>query len=408
MGRKPLDGVTVVDVSQWVTGGFATLMLANQGAEVIKIERPNAGDDIRFSGPPFVEGEAPYYWTVNYDKKSLELDLKSEEGNAIARELIAEADVFVENFRPGKIEQLGLGYDNLRGENEDLIYCSISAFGQTGPLSNRAGLDLLIQGMSGVMSVTGEEDGEPVKVGFAVTDLITAMWAAFAIVNALNSRIKTGSGEYIDLAMLDSVIPWLTKQAGNAFAGEDTRRMGSRDPLYTPYQAYEAKDGYIILACGNQQTWNQLCEALSRPDLVDDERFTSNPKRNEHADDLEVELERTLREHSVDYWVELLAGEHGLPVGPLHSVEEALKSKQVLSREMITKLEHSTAGEQPVIEHPTNYRNADNGFENHAPVLGEHSRKILKALGYSDGEIQSLIDADVVGETGVESGDTTT
>lgn len=402
MAEKILDGITVVDTSQWVTGGFATLMLANQGARVIKVERPEYGDDIRHSGPPFIEGEAPYYWTINYGKESLEIDLKSDEGQEILYELVDDADIFVENFRPGKIDDLGLGYETLRARNESLVYCSISAFGQTGPLSDRPGLDLLIQGMSGVMSVTGERDGKPVKVGFAVTDLITAMWAAFAIMNALYRRERTGQGEYIDLGMLESVIPWLTKQAGKVFAGEEPQRMGSRDPLIAPYQAFEAKDGYIILATGNQATWEALCRALGRADLLEDSRFATNPDRVDHMDALEAELEATLAEKDVDEWVRILTEEHSVPAGPLNSVEEALHNEQVEHRDVLASLEHTTAGEQPVIEHPTNYRTAAHGFTDHAPVLGEHSREILESLGYDTDEIESLFANDVVSETGLE------
>ncbi|MFB6353068.1 MAG: CaiB/BaiF CoA transferase family protein [Halobacteriales archaeon] len=400
MTRKILEDVTVLDVTQWVTGGFATLMLANQGAEVIKIERPEVGDDIRHSGPPFIEGESPYYWAVNYGKKSVEVDLKTDEGRELMYELAAEADVFVENFRPGKIDDLGLGYEDIRAVNENIVYCSISAYGQTGPWSERPGYDLLVQAQSGVMSVTGEADGPPAKVGIALADLGTAMWAAFAMSNALYKQARTGEGEYIDLAMLDSMIPLLTKQAGKVFAGEEPQRMGTRDPLLAPNQAYEAADGYLIIASGNQPTWERLCEALDREDLVDDERFATNPDRLAHLDELEAELERTLADRPVDDWVEILS-EYGVPAGAVNSVEEAMDQEQVQHRDVVTSLPHTAAGEQPVLEHPANYRNADSGFEAHAPLLGEHTREVLRSMGYGDEAVEDLFERGVVYESGL-------
>ena len=262
-----LDGITVVDLTTFVTGGFASLMLANQGAEVIKVERPDVGDDNRHSGPPFVDGESPYFWTINYDKRSVELNLKHEAGLAALYDIVAEADVFVQNYRPGTAEKLHVDDDSIREVNEDVVYCAISAFGQTGPWRQRPGYDLLVQGMGGIMSVTGEPDGRPVKVGLPQTDLITAMWAAFGIVTALYRREVTGEGEYIDLAMLDATLPWLTKQAGKVFADEQPERMGTKDPVLAPYQTFETADGYLNVACGNQKIYEQLCEALDRPDL---------------------------------------------------------------------------------------------------------------------------------------------
>jgi len=255
---KILDGITVVDLTTFVTGGFATLMLANQGAEVIKVERPELGDDNRHSGPPFVEpnpdydgpgrtadanGESPYFWTINYDKLSVEFNLKTDSGLQALYDLVEEADVVVENFRPGTAERLGIGYDDLREVNDNVVYCSISAFGETGPWSRRPGYDLLVQGTSGIMSVTGPEDGDPVKVGLPQTDLITAMWAAFGIVGSLFRRELTGEGDRIEIGMHDAALPWLTKQAGKAFVGEETKRMGTKDPVLAPYQAYPTADG---------------------------------------------------------------------------------------------------------------------------------------------------------------------
>ncbi len=311
----------MIDLTTFVTGGFATTMLANQGADIIKVERPDVGDNSRYSGPPFVdtseyegagqsaaeEGESPYFWTVNYDKKSIELNLKSAEGLAVLYDLIEEADIIIENFRPGAAERLGISYDDVRNVNDTIIYCSISAFGDSGPWSQRPGYDLLIQGMSGMMSVTGPEDGDPVKVGLPQTDLITAMWAAFGIVGALYRRELTGEGDRVELGMLDASLPWLTKQAGKAFVSEEPEQMGTKDPVLAPYQSYPTADGYLNVACGNQKLWEELCDAIDRPELIADPRFKTNSTRVEHMDELEEELAPTFSEHTTDEWVEMLA-----------------------------------------------------------------------------------------------------
>lgn len=400
---KILDGITVLDLSTFVTGGFATMMLANQGAEVIKVEQPYTGDDSRHSGPPFVEsvpeesgriaddhGESPYFWTVNYDKKSIELNLKTKAGRKVLYDLAADADVFVENYRPGTTERLSVAYDDIHEQNEEIIYCSISAFGETGPWSKRPGYDLLVQGMSGIMDVTGPEDGEPAKVGLPATDLITSMWAAFGILSALYKRGRTGEGEHIELGMLDAAIPWLTKQAGKHFAGETPSRMGTKDPVLAPYQSFPTADGYLNVACGNQKLWRELCDAIDRPELADDPRFETNADRVEHMHDLETELTATFHERPTSEWIEVLADEHGLPVGPVHDVNEALNNEQVAARNVITSVEHPSVGEIPVIEHPLNYANADAGFEDPPPLLGEDTETLLHRVGYDADEIERL------------------
>jgi succinate---hydroxymethylglutarate CoA-transferase len=411
--RDPiLEGITVVDLSTFVTGGFATAMLANQGAEVIKVERPELGDDSRHSGPPFVDvegydgpgrpasphGESPYFWTVNYDKRSVELNLKSDEALEVLFDLIEEADVVVENFRPGTAERLGIAYEDVRAVNDDAIYCSISAFGETGPWSDRPGYDLLVQGMSGIMSVTGEEDGDPVKVGLPQTDLITAMWAAFGIVGALYRRERTGEGDRVELGMLDAALPWLTKQAAKSFVGEKPGRMGTKDPVLAPYQSYPTADGYLNVACGNQKLWEAFCNEIGRSELADDPRFESNADRVEHMDELEVELSETLSERTTDEWVERLAEDAGIPVGPVFEVSEALGNEQVEARGVVGTLEHPAAGEIPSIEHPLNFEHAESGFEEAPPLLGEDTEAVLNELGYSRERIEELRTAGAVPE----------
>jgi crotonobetainyl-CoA:carnitine CoA-transferase CaiB-like acyl-CoA transferase len=409
-GGHILDDVTVVDLTTFVTGGFATLMLSNQGADVIKVERPSTGDDNRHSGPPFVEptgydgpgstaaegGESPYFWTVNYDKRSVELDLKTDEGLEALYDLLATADVVVENFRPGTAERLGVGYDDVSRENPGVIYCSISAFGDSGPWRERPGYDLLVQGMSGIMSVTGPEDGEPVKVGLPTTDLITGMWAAFGITAALYRRALTGEGERVELGMLEAALPWLTKQAGKAFVGEEPTRMGTKDPVLAPYQSYRTADGHLNVGCANQKLWRELCEAIGREDLLDDDRFASNADRVAHMEELETELEATFTERPTDEWVDLLADDAGLPVGPVYDVDGALENEQVAARGAVTSVEHPAVGEIPVIEHPLNFATADSGFDGAPPLLGEDTESILRDLGYDDDAIERLRAADAI------------
>ncbi|WP_244531693.1 CaiB/BaiF CoA transferase family protein [Halogranum amylolyticum] len=384
-----LEGVRVVDLSTFVTGGFCSLMLANQGADVIKVERPDVGDDIRHSGPPFLDGESPYYWTVNYDKRSVELDLKSEAGTEALFDLVAEADVFVQNFRPGTAERLGVDYDAVTEACEDIVYCDISAFGATGPWRERPGYDLLVQGLSGIMSVTGEADGQPVKVGLPQTDLITGMWAAFGIVSALYRRERTGEGEYMDLGMLDATLPWLTKQAGKVFAGEETGRMGTKDPVLAPYQTFRTKDSHLNVACLNQKLWKEFCHAIDRPDLPEDERFETNADRVDAMDELEAEIESTLGERTTDEWMEVLV-EAGVPAGPVQEVADALDNEQTEAREMVGTME-ADGRELPVVEHPLKFRHAESGFRSPPPRLGEHTREVFRELGYSGQELDRLV-----------------
>jgi crotonobetainyl-CoA:carnitine CoA-transferase CaiB-like acyl-CoA transferase len=397
MTGRPLDGVTVIDASTYVSASFGTMMLANLGADVVKIEPPDRGDPARGAGPPFVGGESPYFMTVNYGKESVELDLKDEDGKRILYDLVADADAFVENFRPGTAERLGIDDETLREHNEDLVYCSVSAFGESGPWRDRPGYDLLLQGMTGVMSVTGEADGPPAKAGIALTDHITGAWTAFGVLGALFNREATGEGDRIELAMYDGVLPWLTKQAGKALAGEEPVRMGSKDPVIAPYQSFQAADGYLNVAIGSEKLWTEFCEALGREDLLDDPTFRKNRNRVQHVDELEAELEATFRERAVDEWVADLMDDHGLPVGPVNPVSEALDNDHVEARDLLRDLDHPSVDEFPVVEQPLRFERANAGFEKHAPVLGETTVERLMDLGYTDDEIVALGERGVVG-----------
>lgn len=384
-----LDGVRVLDLSTFVTGGFCSAMLANLGADVVKVERPGVGDDIRHAGPPFIDGESPYYWTVNYGKRSIELDLKSTEGLEALYTLASDADVFLQNFRPGTAKRLGVSVDEVRERNSEVIYCDISAFGASGPWSDRPGYDLLIQGLSGIMSVTGEPRRQPVKAGIPLTDLITAMWAAFGIVSALYRRELSEKGEYIDLGMLDATLPWLTKQAGRTFAGESPGRMGARDPVLAPYQTFRTADGYLNVACLNDRLWVDLCDAINRSDLADDERFHSNSARVEYMNELEAELEDLFERRTTEEWMDTLTAA-GVPAGPVYQVTDALDNPQTRARGVVRELDRDGTT-IPVIEHPLHFEHAESGFERPPPRLGEHTRVVLAEAGYDDDAIDRLI-----------------
>jgi len=396
-----LSGIAVLDLTTFVTGGFCSLMLANQGADVVKVERPGAGDDNRHSGPPFVDGESPYFWTVNYDKRSIELDLRTDAGREAFYELAAEADVVLQNYRPGTAADLGVDEATVREHNDDLIYCSISAFGATGPWSGRPGYDLLVQGMSGLVDVTGQPDGPPAKVAVPATDLITAMWAAFGIVTALYRRAETGEGEALELGMLDATLPWLTKHAGAVFAGETPRRMGTKDPVLAPYQAFETADGYLTVAPLNEKLWTAFCAAIDRANLATDERFETNADRVENVDELEAELAPVFAERTTDEWVTALVEEAGVPAGPVHSVEEALYNEQTEARGTVTELDHEDRERPiPVVEHPLRFDGAESGFRSPPPRLGEHTREVLAEAGLSPAEVDALERRGAFGEPG--------
>ncbi len=389
----------VVDASTFVTGGFCSLMLANQGADVVKVEQPGVGDDIRHSGPPFVEGESPYFHTVNYDKRSVELDLRTAAGREALYDLVEVADVFVQNFRPDTAAELGVDAETVRAHNEDLVYCGISAFGATGPWRDRPGYDLLVQGLSGVMSVTGEADGPPVKVGLPMTDLVTAMWAAFGVTAALYRRERRPDdepgGEAIDLGMLEAVLPWLTKQAGRVFAGEEPGRMGTRDPVLAPYQTVETADGHLNVACLNDRLWARLCEAIDRPDLLADERFATNADRVENVEALEAQLEATFADRTTGEWLDVLH-DASVPAGPVASVHEALSNPQVEARGAVGEVGD---GERsvPVVEHPLEFAESTSGFDAPPPRLGEHTREVFAEAGYDEAALAALAERGAFG-----------
>ena len=339
-----LDGFRVLDLSRILSGPYCTMVLADFGAEVIKVERPGSGDDTRAWGPPFVGGESAYYLSINRNKRSVTVDLGQESGREIIYALARNSDAVVENFRPGTADRIGVGYRRLRQENPRLVYCSISGFGQKGPYRDRPGYDALAQAMSGMMAITGEPGGPPTKHGMSIADIGAGMWAALAIVTALLARDRTGEGQYIDISLLDAQISWLTYAAGSYFAtGENPARYGSAHSSIVPYQPFATADGYLMLAVGNDRLWQQFCTVVDRPELGTEPGFATSAERVVNRDAVIAVVAEIMRGRSTVEWMAVLE-QAGIPAGPINTIEQALRDPHVLAREMAVRLDHPTAG----------------------------------------------------------------
>ena len=392
-----LDGIRVLDLSRHLAGPYCTMMLGDLGAVVIKVERPGCGDDTRQWGPPFLDGESAYYLCCNRNKKSLTLNLKDERGIEIARELAVRSDVLVENFRVGGLNDLGLGYEELSKLNPGLIYCSISGFGHTGPDRDLPGYDFIIQGRGGYMSVTGDEDGSPMKVGIAFVDVATAMFASNAILAALFAREKTGVGQHLDLALLDSVVAMLANVGSNFLCSADVPgRWGNAVASIVPYQAFEALDGHLILAVGNDGQWKRFCGVVEREDLAVDERFGTNPERVANRKVLIPILDKLFQGNSVEYWVDLCRSAD-VPAGPVNSIDQVFSDPQVLERGMFQSLDRPSGETVPMAGSPLNLSQTPVEMRLPPPRLGEHTNEILiEELSLEEQEIRSLHDSSIV------------
>jgi crotonobetainyl-CoA:carnitine CoA-transferase CaiB-like acyl-CoA transferase len=396
VAEGPLAGLRVLDLSRILSGPFATMILADLGADVIKLENPAGGDDTREWAPPYQGDQSAYFLSINRNKRGIAVDLKSDEGRKIAQSLAEQADVLVENFRPGAAARLGLGYEELSARNPRLIYASISGFGQTGPDAQLPGYDAIAQAIGGLVSVTGEPEGQPVRVGAPVADLGAAMWAAIGVLAALHARAATGRGDWIDISLLDGQIAWLTYVAGGYFAtGVVPRRYGSAHPTIVPYQALRTGDGYLMVAVGNDALWRRFAPLVGLPELAGDPRFATNPDRVVHRTELIPLLEAALASRGSAAWAEAMA-QAGIPAGPINTVDQALAQRQVVARDMVLTTEHPTAGTLRMPGSPIKLSHHDATIRRPPPLLGEHTAEVLTELGYSDADIAALRDTGVV------------
>ncbi|MBI2368958.1 MAG: CoA transferase [Deltaproteobacteria bacterium] len=387
----PLDGLIVLDLTRILAGPHCTMTLGDMGAEVLKVEVPGRGDDTREWGPPFVNGTSAYFLSVNRNKKSLTLNLKAPKGLQIFKALVKRADIVVENFRPGTMEDLGIGYETLRELNPGLIYCAVSGFGHTGPDRLRPGYDVVVQGESGVMSLTGFPDGPPLKVGISVADLVAGMLAVQGILLGLVARATTGRGQMVDVALHDGMVSLLTYQAGIYFAtGQSPGRMGNQHPTIAPYETFPTKDGYMILAVGNDSLWARFCEAVGLEGLAADPRFAINSLRVQNRPALCALIEERLRARTTREWIRLL-DQAGVPCGSIKTVGEVLSDPQVVAREMVVEMDHPTAGKIRVTGVPVKLSATPGVVRLPPPLLGQHTDEILgRLLNYNPDEVVRL------------------
>jgi crotonobetainyl-CoA:carnitine CoA-transferase CaiB-like acyl-CoA transferase len=402
----PLAGLRVFDLTRILAGPTCTQLLADLGAEVIKIERPGQGDDTRKWGPPYVVDKdgretdtSAYYLSSNRNKRSVTLDIATEAGRDLALRLIAESDILVENFKAGGLKKYGLSYDDVKQTAPHIIYCSITGFGQTGPYSERAGYDYLAQGMGGIMSLTGEPEGAPMKVGIGIADIMCGMYASSAILAALHHRHRTGAGQHIDLALLDTQVAWLTYEGLNYLtSGEVPERRGNEHPNIVPYKTMPASDGYFILAVGNDRQFQRFCEVAGRPDLAADPRFATNAERVRNRRDLYPILEALTPEKTQDEWVEALNAK-GVPCGPVNTLDRVFADPQIQHRGMQIRMDYPEAasGRVDLIGNPINFSETPIAYRRPPPKMGEHTDAVLEeALDLSADEIAELREKGVI------------
>ncbi|MBI4507441.1 MAG: CoA transferase [Chloroflexi bacterium] len=378
----PLAGITVVDVSQNVAGPYAGQILGDLGASVVKVEPLRRGDDARHYGPPFWDGESCMFLSLNRNKRSIALDLKTDAGRRIVLDLCSRADVFVENYRPGVVERLGLGYDDLAGLNPALIYCSISGFGRTGPLRDLACNEPMAEAYGGYMSLTGEEDGPPVRSGASINDMGSGMWAALGVVAALVARAASGRGQRVDTSLFETQAAWLPYQLISYFAtGEVLRRMGSGFPTVSPYQLFPTQDGHVLISAMNDKLWAALCPAIGLNELLDDPRFRTNPDRVRHRRELVPILSAHLVHRPTAHWVEVIRAA-GVPCSPVRDLAEVAADPQLAAREMLVDLPHPSIGTVRLVAPPVKLSDTPLEVRQAPPLQGEHTAEILAELGY--------------------------
>jgi crotonobetainyl-CoA:carnitine CoA-transferase CaiB-like acyl-CoA transferase len=385
----PLEGLRVLDCTQVMAGPYATLLLADMGAEVIKIEKPS-GDDSRKMGPPFINGESAAFLGINRNKKSVVLNLKSKLGQNAFKKIAQEVDVVAENFKPGVMKKLGLGADDLRANHPELIYLSISGFGQTGPYNDRPGYDLLAQGMSGIMSTTGYPDSPPVKVSIPIADLSAGMYAAYGVLSAYIHRLKTGEGQVIDTSLLESAIALTVWESAEYWGSNSVPEpKGSAHRLVAPYQAIASLDGFFNIGIANQANYERFCSAINRQDLLENPDYIDNPSRLIHYQKLTTQIELTTREKTSSEWLQILNA-HGVPAGPIYSMDEVFNDPQVVHRQMVKELDHPIAGQIKNLGIPVKLSKTSGSIRMPAPTLGQHTEVVLREFGFPAELIQKI------------------
>ena len=394
---KPLSGIRVLDLSRILAGPYCTQILGDQGAEIIKVERPGVGDDTRTWGPPFAGGESAYYMCLNRNKKSITVDMKKPRGVELIREFIKVSDVIIENFTPGTMARFGLEYEKVKEINPKIVYCSISAYGQDGPYMKRPGYDMVLSAVGGLMWITGPKGGEPCKVGVAITDVTTGIYASGAIVASLFWRERSGKGQFIDAALLDAQVSALANIGSNYLVAEqEAKRWGTEHESIAPYQVFPTKDHPVAIAAANQKLWVKFCQVLGKEEWIEDPRYITNPKRVENRAELIPAVGEVMKTKTCDEWVAALV-EASVPVGPVNNMERLYNDPQVLHRGMVQHVKHPTIDNLRLSGIPLKYSETPLTIDLHPPLLGEHTDEILNdVLSYNDDQIKQLHSDEVV------------
>ncbi|XP_040209176.1 succinate--hydroxymethylglutarate CoA-transferase [Rana temporaria] len=399
---KPLEGVKILDLTRVLAGPFATMILGDLGAEIIKVEKPGSGDDTRSWGPPFVGTESSYFLSVNRNKKSIAVNMKDPKGTKIIQELAQACDVLIENYIPGKLAEMGLGYEDVKKIAPHIIYCSITGYGQSGPLFQRAGYDAVACAMSGLMHITGPEDGDPVRPGVAMTDLATGLYAHGAIMAGLLQKSKTGKGMHIDCNLLSSQVACLSHVAANFLnGGVEAKRWGTAHGSIVPYQSFKAKDGYVVIGAGNDQQFSTVCKILNLPELISDPRFKTNKLRVQYRKCLLEILTTRFSEKTTSEWLELFEGS-GIPYGPINSIKQAFSEPQVAHNGLILEMDHPTVGKISVPGPAVRFNSFNLSTPGSPPLLGQHTVEVLKnVLRYEDDYVAELIQSKTISQNKV-------